>query len=273
MLTLQTHRIKLALVLLPVLLTAAGVARAGGEDGQGRDDDRLTLRAYKPIYFLDTEHRVTPQDRLERELKFQFSAKKALWGEWAWFGFTQKAFWQVYDDNAEDGNAYDSAEFRELNYNPEIFFAVHQWGVRFQFSPHLDHESNGAGSDTSRSFWRNYVQGTIDWGPSKVSLKWREYRKLDENPDVGDFLGKWEGTFEWARDSVRFLLVGWKGHKDNKGTVQADLSVEVKAVPFWFFPEIEPGVFFHLQYFSGYGESLIDFDKRVNRVGIGFMLR
>ena len=164
--------------------------------GARADEDLLPLTGYKPNYFLHTEHRVEPQDRLKRELKFQISAKKALWGEWAWFGYTQKAFWQLYDDDANDGNAYDSGEFRELNFNPEIFFVVGPLAdFRIQFSP-LDHESNGAGSDTSRSLFRSYVQGIFDRGTYKLSLKLRKYRKLDQNPTLEDFLGKWEANFE-----------------------------------------------------------------------------
>ena len=241
--------------------------------GARADEDLLPLMGYKPNYFLHTEHRVEPQDRLKRELKFQISAKKALWGEWAWFGYTQKAFWQLYDDDANDGNAYDSGEFRELNFNPEIFFVAGPFAdFRIQFSP-LDHESNGAGSDTSRSLFRSYVQGIFDRGTYKLSLKLRKYRKLDQNPTLEDFLGKWEANFEGGFGPMRFQLAGWQGEKDNKGTVRADISLRARFIPFLFFPKIDSGVFIHLQYFSGYGESLIDFDRRVNRVGIGVLLR
>ncbi len=38
--------------------------------GARADEDLLPLMGYKPNYFLHTEHRVEPQDRLKRELKF-----------------------------------------------------------------------------------------------------------------------------------------------------------------------------------------------------------
>ncbi len=41
----------------------------------------------------------------------------------------------------------------------------------------------------------------------------------------------------------------------------------------WSFPVFDyPYLKGYIQYFHGYGESLVDYDRRVNRIGIGIAL-
>ena len=53
------------------------------------------------------------------EAVFQISAKHRLFGSRFYFAYTQISFWQAYDH-------YNSAPFRETNYNPEIFYRTVQ---------------------------------------------------------------------------------------------------------------------------------------------------
>ena len=60
------------------------------------------------------------------------------------------------------------------------------------------------------------------------------------------------------------LPLGIKGRRDDSGTIQLD---------FIFKPSLlNPGVYFHVHYFNGFGESLIDYNNRVKKAGIGFTL-
>ena len=81
---------------------------------------------------------------------------------------------------------------------------------------------------------------------------------------MGDYLGYGE---IWAlllleRNTASGIML--RNNLDfyaNRGAVQLE----------WSFPLINQ-VSGYLQYFNGYGESLLDYNHRVNRVGIGFIL-
>lgn len=40
----------------------------------------------------------------------------------------------------------------------------------------------------------------------------------------------------------------------------------------WLFPFGKSGVYGYVKYFTGYGESLIDYNRRTDKVGIGFAI-
>ena len=51
--------------------------------------------------------------------------------------------------------------------------------------------------------------------------------------------------------------------RSGKGAVQLDWSR-----PTGFSPDLR----WHIQYFDGYGESMLDYTRRVRRIGLGVML-
>ena len=42
--------------------------------------------------------------------------------------------------------------------------------------------------------------------------------------------------------------------------------------PGWLFPFGKSGVYGYVKYFTGYGESLIDYNRHTDKVGIGFAI-
>ncbi len=228
------------------------------------------ISPYKTNYLLPiTYDGVNHEDRKHTETKFQLSVQKSLADNF--FGlnetfvgaYTQTSWWQT---------STKSTPFRETNYQPEFFMMM----------PHFDkdsmlkaykfgflHESNGQDQEKSRSWNRLYAKAFFQFDGLIVSPRvWYripENKATDDNPNIDDYLGyaDLELIYPWKRHSFK-LLARNNFHFDNtnKGAVQFD----------WTFPLWEQNLFGYLQLYSGYSESLIDYDKRSDRIGIGFAL-
>ncbi len=264
------------------MVMLAGLCSA--PESAAETEPRFPLSPHKPIYLLPlTYDRADHPDRQRREFKFQISLKKRFF-DWMplYFGLTQLSFQQIYDSKR-------SRPFRESNFNPEVFFDVPPWeagGHSTAFRLGVEHESNGQSGALSRSWDRAYVMGTLrgpKLGAAAVSLKlWQRFperRKRDpedtagdDNPDIERFMGRFELRGRWGfnKDHAALPTHGLsgmyrKGSRDKGGTYQLDYIYQP--------PIFNAGVYLHLHYFYGYGESLIDYNRRVNKVGVGFTLR
>lgn len=183
-----------------------------------------------------------------------------------WFGYTQLSFWQVYDTE-------NSAPFRETNYEPELFLRYQAgWKLgpgQFDFiSLGINHQSNGRSEPQSRSW--NRIMGNITYSYDRwlfvVSPWYRlpESRSEDDNADIERYLGhaNYRAIYKWSEDRTLSLkLRNNLRTSDNKTSIQLGYS----------FPMGDQLKGF-VQYYNGYGESLIDYNERIHRLGIGVML-
>ena len=206
------------------------------------------------------------------EAKFQISFKTKvatqLFGDNGdlWLGYTQSSRWQMYSDDV-------SRPFRETNYEPEAIFTwktkLNLAGIDLRYvGLGFNHQSNGRGSDLSRSWNRVIAQAGFEWGDWAATVRgWHRVREGgsdDDNPDITKYLGR--GELELARKMGDHLLVAQArypaiGSSDGKGSLRLD----------WAFP-ISRNLRGHLQWFSGYGESLIDYNHKANYIGLGVSL-
>lgn len=249
----------------------------------------LQIRPYKPVYALPYFHASqvndmpaspspghtvgSPQGISADEAKLQLSLKtklgEDLFGDNGdlWFGYTQTSRWQVF-------NGEISRPFRETNYEPELMlvwrtdYEIAGWRGRF-FNLALNHESNGRSLPLSRSWNRLMLAANFERGDWTLSLRpwWRlpESAANDDNPDIADYLGRgdlqlirrWGGGHQLSLTARHSLRTGDNSH----GALRLDYA----------FP-IVGDLRGHLQWFSGYGESMIDYNHRANYYGVGVSL-
>lgn len=208
----------------------------------------------------------------DQEAKYQISFKvPLLTGVFddrttLWFGYTQLSFWQLY-------NADSSKPFRETNYEPEIF-ARYQTdydigpGTLNTVSLGLNHESNGRSEPRSRSW--NRVTSMITYSYNRWLFILNPWYRIPEdsdendNPDIERYLGygNFWTVYKWNEDKTLSLKLRNNFRSSNNRT-----SVQLG----YSFP-MGGALKGYIEYYNGYGESLIDYNERIQRVGIGIML-
>ncbi|MBD7959798.1 phospholipase A [Comamonas avium] len=263
----------------------------------GTDCGTFSFRGYKPlsvaVITADTVNTqpsspgkppATAQNYRPEELRIQLSARtKVASGlltnptsglqDSVWVGYTQQSYWQVFSPAL-------SRPFRTTDHEPEVFYvyptqAKLPFGWQLRYSGiGMVHHSNGQSEPLSRSWNRWYLMTGAE-----LSNRWQVHAKLwkrmaestpdDDNPGIQNYWGRGELKLLWqpnenntlgltARGSVgkgygsgrlewlRTIGQGWNGGKSN--------------------------LRLHVQLFSGYGESLIDYNRKRTSLSVGLSL-
>ncbi|MEC5160838.1 phospholipase A1/A2 [Janthinobacterium sp. CG_23.3] len=180
-----------------------------------------------------------------------------------WLGYTQQSFWQAYNRAA-------SSPFRETNYQPEVMAVLpinkSIGGVDFKYvNLGMVHQSNGQTSTLSRSWNRIYAELGVERG--NFALATRLWRRLDnsksdnDNIDITDFMGHGDVRATYRNLGHEYSLTARRNFHTGHGSIQAG----------WAFP-VSANLKGYAQVFSGYGQSLIDYNYSQKSLGGGFML-
>ncbi len=253
-------------------------------------DNRFVIIPHKQNYLLPATYVDDPngspsvnalsapqEQRLDHtEVKYQISLKIPVYNDFLldnatlWLGYTQLSLWQAYNSDA-------SAPFRETNYEPEVFWTKPtQWNLLGttleEVSVGLVHQSNGRGEPLSRSWNRvyaNFIFARNNWAFAlKPWYRLPEEEDDDDNPDIDDYLGyadflatyKLKGN-EWGDYVLSAKVRNNFKHDDNHTSTTLGLSFPL------------PGrLNGYIEYVDGYGETLIDYNHRNQRIGVGFIL-
>jgi len=203
------------------------------------------------------------------ELTYQLSFKMKMLEDIAgtpidmWFGYTQQSFWQAY-------NRKESSPFRETNYQPEVMLVMpidkSLAGLDFKYlNLGLVHQSNGQTSTLSRSWNRLYAE--LGMEHENVAIAARIWRRLDngvadnDNIDIVDYMGHGDVKVSYRNDGHEFSVTARRNFSTRHGSVQAG----------WAFP-LKANLKGYLQLFSGYGQSLIDYNYSQKSIGGGFLV-
>jgi len=232
------------------------------------------ISLHKPMYLEPYTYSPSYNGR-HTEAVFQISLKFKIFtypNDGAFYAaYTQKSFWDVYD-------GADSRPFRETNYNPEAFYRYiphdadtwHHLGIDVG----VEHNSNGRGIPGSRSWNRVYIAPFQAEGRHLVYFKvWyrlpedeskpRTDPARDDNPDIQDYYGYTQLDFEqqFFGNQLAHVMVRYNP-RTGRGAVDFNYSIPAPGNHFFW------GLFF----FNGYGDSLIDYNHSITRVGLGVML-
>ena len=210
------------------------------------------------------------------ETKFQLSFKVPLnyesiliEGDGLYFGFTIQAWWQIYAENI-------SKPFRETNYQPEIFYLTpldwHPFGGNTGMIAGIEHQSNGRAQNLSRSWNRVYANFLFEKNNFALSFKpWLRLSenekafkfdpKGDDNPDIEDFFGHYELSVVYKWHDLEFSMSGRQNFSTSKGSAEFGFTF-----PLW------GKLRGYATAFSGYGESMIDYNHSQTRFGLGIAL-
>ena len=256
---------------------------------------------YQPFYFIGGWE--APEVKFQISLRYQLLncdgplARKAPYLKGLNVAYTQTSLWDM---------GQLSSPFLDTSYKPELLYLWERvdrgrWAdwLRLDLQGGVQHESNGNpeiesqlldvgervsyyvvdGSNgqrisTSRSLNILYVQPTIVFG-KKDSLQlalsprvWVYVGGLEDNPDLPDYRGYADlrVTVGWAK-GLQLSATGRLGDDGNHGSLQLDLSYPMMRL---FSGSLS--VYLYAQYFTGYGESLLLYDRRSEAVRFGFAL-
>ncbi|HEX5803121.1 MAG TPA: phospholipase A [Azospira sp.] len=189
-------------------------------------------------------------------------------------GYTQTSLWDLHGD---------SKPFRDTSYRPSLFWQGRigggdgnggSRGIAPSFlRGGYEHESNGRDGERSRSIDTLFVQPAWrrDFADGRTLLfapKFYAYLERDDNPDIGRYRGYADWLLRYGDEAGWVLSARLRRGSSGHGSAQLDLSHPLRDPLF-----SRVGGFFHVQLFSGYGETLLDYDvKRDPQLRIGFSI-
>jgi len=247
----------------------------------------FTLMAFKPNYIIPVAYNRTGYDSSayqqipgdqntefdDFEAQFQISIKTPLAVDLfekdisLYAGYTNRSFWQVY-------NSKLSSPFRETNHEPEIWLQTTNSTGFMGFENRINmlgisHQSNGRSSSLSRSWNRLYATFGFEKESFVFVIKlWNRFSEspeFDDNPDITDYMGHGNLRVIYKKDRHTFNFMSRNNLESGFEKGATELS--------WSFPiGKRKDLRGYIQVFSGYGESLIDYNQSVNRIGFGISL-
>ncbi|MEA1891112.1 MAG: phospholipase A [Campylobacterota bacterium] len=230
-----------------------------------------TSHSYKSYVPTDQYRHVEAE--LQISLKLHAGSNLLGLGENYYFSYTHQAFWQIYAE---------SSPFRETTYNPELFVIFNISGSDSIFNMEsiklaLAHRSNGQGNiedngydrisdnPNSRSRSVNYIYSTFSFRHNTLMTEltlwvpFPENKEKSDNPDLMDYTGYTSIKFNYFLRKHMFTLMGRGNFSTLKGAAKATYS----------YPLFE-NVCLYAKVFTGYGESLTDYNNKLTKYSIGF---
>lgn len=267
----------------------------------GSDCGRFNIRGYRPISLSattsDSVNRApsspTPghtaaseQPYLTGEGRIQLSVRTKIASGFLthddpskrdslWFGYTQQSYWQIFAPSI-------SRPFRITDHEPELMYVVPTdadlpggWRLRYS-GVSVNHQSNGQALPLSRSWNRVILMAGAEKG-DRYTLTGRLWQRMpeeadsDDNPGISDYVGRAELTGTWNVDKNNTLALTVR--HSLMATANGSFRLEwMRALGSDSRGRNASGLRFHTQLFSGYGDSLLDYNYHRTVLSIGLSL-
>ena len=266
----------------------------------GTDCGTFSFRGYRPITVSvvasdsvnrqpssDAEDRtaadITPYRRTENRIQLSVRTKIAqgmltqghpTLKDSLWFGYTQQSYWQLFTPEI-------SRPFRATDHEPELMY-VHPttaqlpFGWKWRYSGiGLVHQSNGQSKPLSRSWNRAYLMTGIELD-NRFSVNARIWKRIpesagsDDNPGISDYIGRGELSLLWNvnKDNTLGATVRHTLASSDRGSVRVEW---LQALGTGLFGS-KSNLRLHTSLFSGYGDSMIDYNRKRTVFSVGLSL-
>jgi phospholipase A1/A2 len=198
-----------------------------------------------------------------------------------WFAYSQQSYWQLF-------NGGISRPFRATDHEPEVLYVFGHnrplpagWTHRMSGAG-VVHHSNGQSQPLSRSWNRVYLMAAADKitaNGDRLSLQVKGWQRLpeklanDDNPDISNYYGRAEIAGTWSFDQgagkdLRTHTLGLTVRHSLRSEARGSTRLEYLRS----LGDANSGLRFHAQLFSGYGDSLIDYNRRRTVLSLGLSL-
>lgn len=244
------------------------------------------VKAHEPVYIVAGNE--------DPSTKFQFSFKYQIFdpvGPLAqkipplggvYFAYSQTSFWDLGDEE-------NSNPFYDSSYRPELLLSydnldrhlhnaagdryLPSW-MSLGFQAGLKHESNGKSAPDSRSANIVYArpiltfEGENGWFFSAAPSAWAYVFDLSDNDDIENFRGHADLRLVAGRaGGLQLAATGRLGEGLGQGSVLVDLTYPIRAFSFG-----NLDAYLDVQYFSGYGESILNYNQNTESLRFGISL-
>lgn len=206
---------------------------------------------------------------IQVSLKLRVLSNLLTLDEKYYLSYTQHSFWQVYAQ---------SSPFRESLYNPEAFVIfpisdeksmLHMRSFKFAIA----HKSNGQPNTTTIPVYNgfnlsksiNYIYATLRLQHKTLitdltlMTPYLGKSTLSDNPDIMKYIGYTKVKFTYFYNNNMFTLMLRGNIASQKGALEATYSYPVYR-----------STYLYAKIFSGYMESMVDYNRYVSKFAIGF---
>jgi outer membrane phospholipase A len=230
------------------------------------------ISEYQPVYFLVGTHGKTTA-RFQISAKYRLftppSDRLATFGKNFYFAYTQTSLWDLQSE---------SKPFVDTRFNPSIFWLSENIcssdDQHWRVGPNTgaEHASNGKDGIESRSINNFYLKPAFsyrfdDGSTLTFSSKIKSYFGVeDTNHDYFDYAGRVDWNLRWAQENGAIVNAMYRQGRGQRRTSQLDFAWPLQRAG------LNMNGFLHLQYFNGYGKTLLGYNKHDSQFRIGLSI-